>query len=232
MNRFISIGRRVRSWSVHLTIACYLGVLAFGIFSHTFNYKKGNHPAMYYVIWDMFCGWSAYDFRVHILGEGESGTIYELAPGPWGQVCPYGELARQHYDTFCNAIYRQAMNTLDHSAHEPMTRIFCVEESWAKKYNLPDAIWKKRYPEEKDLYSYYHLRAIIDVEGNNLHRNTNWYSYHMTNFMMDNPRLVGDSHRYQPFAINSASSGQPTFMSGRSNYQSTQSLAVGAPLGN
>ena len=232
MNALNSIGTHVRTWTVHLTIACYLGALSFGIFSHTFNYNKGVHPAMYYIIWDMFCGWSAYDFRVHILGEGESGTIYELAPGPWGQVSPYGKLARHHYDTFCNAVYRQAVNTINHTTHEPITRIFCVEESWAKKFNLDDKIWKKRYPEVKDQYSYYHLRAIMDVEGNNYLSNGNWYSFHATNFMMDNPRLVGDSHRYQPFAINSVRTNQPAFMSGRSNYQSAQSLSVGAPLGN
>lgn len=230
MHAVYSVCKQIRLWAVHLTIVGYLGALAFGVFSHTFNYRKGDHPAMYYVVWDMFCGWSAYDFRVHILGEGESGTIYELAPGPWGQVSPYGELARQHYDSYCNAIHRQAINTLNHTQHEPITRIFCVEETWAKKYNLTDSIWKKRFPEEKDLYSYYHLRAITDVEGRNLLANTNWYSHQVTRFMMDNPRLVGDAQRYQPFAINSSYSNQPSFMSPQ--FRSTQSFGTGAPLGN
>ncbi|MFN0196190.1 MAG: hypothetical protein ACKVT0_05560 [Planctomycetaceae bacterium] len=232
MNRIISIGKYARVWCVHLIIGGYLSLLGWGIIAHTFNFKQASHPGMYYLVWDMFCGWSAYDFRVHILAEGESGKIYELAPGPWGQYSPYGKLARHHYDTFCNAIMKQATNCLDHTRHEPITRIFCVEEAWAKKFNLPDSIWVKRYPEPRERYAYYHLRNIFDIDGNPLLTNANWYSYNYTRVMMDNPRLVSDSFRNQPYMVSGRNANAPNYVSSESNHQSAQSLSVGSPLGN
>ena len=56
----------------YLTITSYVGILLFGIFCHTFSFRTGSHPGMYYIVWDMFCGWSAYSIRTHIIGEGIS----------------------------------------------------------------------------------------------------------------------------------------------------------------
>jgi hypothetical protein len=104
---------------------------------------------MYYFVWDMFCGWSAYDSRMHIVAEGESQTFYRLTPAPWGEFQPFGSLGREHYDSFNGHGVNIGMNVLKHTQHEPMVRLFVIEESWAKKYNLPDAVWKTRYDGSK-----------------------------------------------------------------------------------
>ena len=75
---------------------------------------------------------------MEVIGEGEDGKSYELSPGPWGEFHPYGFIARQHYDPeFLNG-ERMAKNTLKHTVHEPITRIFVVEEEIPKRLNIPD----------------------------------------------------------------------------------------------
>ena len=73
----------IKRWAVSLVIVGYLGSLGYGIVCHTLNFNTTSHPGMYFVVWDMFCGWSAYANRLHIIGEGEDNKYYELAPGPW-----------------------------------------------------------------------------------------------------------------------------------------------------
>jgi hypothetical protein len=58
----------MKRWITHLTIAAYLGVLTWGVVSHALGYKTGMHPGMYFIVWDMFCGWSAYEVRYHLVG--------------------------------------------------------------------------------------------------------------------------------------------------------------------
>ena len=112
------------------TITGYLAVLLVGLCAHALNYKASSHPGMYFLVWDMFCGWSAYEDRTHIIGQGESGRFYELAPGPWGDYQPFGDPGRQNYDPFANHSVTLAMNTLRYSEHEPMHRIYVVQETW------------------------------------------------------------------------------------------------------
>ena len=64
----------VKKWLTHLVITGYIGALAWGLVSHTFEYKNDSHPAMYYIVWDMFCGWGSYSNRVQVIAEGESGN--------------------------------------------------------------------------------------------------------------------------------------------------------------
>ena len=183
----------------YLTIASYVGILVFGILCHTFTYRTGSHPGMYYIIWDMFCGWSAYSVRTHIIGEGISGKFYELSPGPWGDFYPYGKLGRRHYDTTGDAWVRMAMNTLDKTEHEPMLRILCIEETWCKKYNLPDMVWDQRYEEPKDFQNYYRLRRVITPDGVVAQTYVPWLTRQVTLQMNDNPRLVAEMNRGRPF---------------------------------
>lgn len=189
----------MRRWLTHAFIAAYVGALSWGIVSHMLKFGNFAHPAMYYFVWDMFCGWQAYESRYHIVGEGESGTLYELAPGPWGKFCPYGDLARHHYDTLGHLFHNMAMNTLRHTDHEPMRRIIVVEECWPKKLNLPDELWALRIDEPKDPQSYFWLRAAYAPDGTVMHQAPDYVAWVYGLAVINNPRLLADARRSRPF---------------------------------
>ena len=46
---------RIKLWAVSMVIVSYLGSLGYGIVCHTLNFNTASHPAMYFVVWDMFC---------------------------------------------------------------------------------------------------------------------------------------------------------------------------------
>ena len=221
----------VRRWLTSLGITAYLGALLFGLIAHGANYHEGSHPSMYFIVWDMFCGWAAYETRTHIVGQGESGKFYELAPGPWGDYHPYGDISRQHYDSFNSYPQAMALNTLKHTEHEPMTRLYVVEESWAKKYNLPDHVWTRRYSEPKMPFSYFRLRTEMTADGKVIRSASPWLSFQTNLTIADNPRLMADISRGQPmFAIQPMKdSGEP-----QEKLDATMSSmsAIPSPLGN
>lgn len=180
-----------------LVICAYLGVLGFGLVSHTFQYANVKHPLMYYIIWDMFCGWSAYADATKIVAEGESGKFYELAPGPWGEIHPYGSVGRHDYDNRKDFYVRLASNTLRHTQHEPIARIVVLEEIWSKIYDLPDDIWKARYDEPKEVHKYYRQRAEMTGDCRVIRRYSGWHDNQATVAVIDNPRLMNDSRSSQ-----------------------------------
>ncbi|MBW3542605.1 MAG: hypothetical protein KY476_20270 [Planctomycetes bacterium] len=182
-----------------LTIVSYLTALSWGVVGHALSVGTASHPAMYFVVWDMFCGWAAWSQRMHIVGEGESGRYYELAPGPWGPFRPFGKLDRRNYDP--NGIYagRLALNCLRHTRHEPIVRIFVVEESWPKKFNLPEHLWAMRYEEPKDVQTYYRVRHVLTGEGALVETYSPWLEYQAGLALADNPRLRADARRSTPF---------------------------------
>jgi hypothetical protein len=182
-------------WISHLLIGSYLAALGFGLFAHAFTFLKTSHPAMYFVVWDMYCGWSAYEQRYHILGEGESGTYYELAPGPWGDFSAFGSCGRHHYDVFGQFAQRIADNTLAHTEHEPILRVLLVEEAWPKKYNLPDELWALQHAGPKEPHSYFHLRSIYAPDGRCLHRGADFLARQYELAVMSNPRLRSDMRK-------------------------------------
>ncbi|NQV27441.1 MAG: hypothetical protein HQ518_24085 [Rhodopirellula sp.] len=189
MKRLLAVG----------TIVAYLGVLALGLGSHALHYRTGAHPSMYFIVWDMFCGWSAYEDRTHIIGQGESGKYYNLAPAPWGDYRPFGDIERHHYDPFTMHSGALALSTLRHTEHEPIQQIFVVQETWAKKFNLPDQLWAERYTEPKDPHSYFHLLKILDGNGELQVSNLAWFDYQAKLCLSDNPRLTADANRNRPF---------------------------------
>src|SRR5712691_300634 len=200
----------VRRWLASLGITAYLGVLLFGIVSHAANFHEGAHPSMYFIVWDMFCGWAAYESRTHIIGQGISGQYYELAPGPWADYHPYGDISRQHYDSFNAYSDVLARNCLKHTQHEPMTRLYVIEESWAKKYNLPDAVWQRRYSEPKEPFSYFRLRTVMTPDGQIVRNASPWLAYQTNLTITDNPRLMEETRKGQPmFAVRPMSSSNP-----------------------
>lgn len=223
----------MKRWLTHLTIVAYLVTLSWGVFAHAFHYGTTAHPGMYFLVWDMFCGWSGYSQRYHIIGEGESGRFYELAPGPWGEIKPYGDLDRRHYDNLGNGAYRIARNTLRHTEHEPMTRIFLVEETWNKKYNLPDRLWDKRYEAPKDPRHYYHVRSVFSADGMVLRSNGTWIVEQRNRCIAANPRLQADARKGRPFFTANSGDGpsRGAYVSGSRFAQQPQS-PIGSPLGD
>ncbi len=189
----------MKRWLTHLTIAGYLGLVLYGLFCHALKFNTGSHVGMYFLVWDMYSGFCAYESRLHIVGEGESGQVYQLAPGPWGDFHPFGDISRHHYDVHAQFADIIAMHTLRHSAHEPMRRILVFEECWSKKYNLPDHLWNLRYDEPKDPMSYFHARAVIDRDGQYSQRTSDFPSLLAGLSIMNNPRLQQDVSRGQPF---------------------------------
>lgn len=177
---------------VPLFILGYLAVLTYGLFCHALYFRTDKHPGMYFIVWDMYCGWSAYETRQHMIGEGESGTYYQLTPPPWGSVQVYGKHDRQTHDYYGTFVVDMARNTLAHTSHEPMTRLFLVEEVWPRKYNLPDHLWTRRYREPKDPQSYFQVRRVTTAGGQILQDQPAWLTRVSHECLMDNPRLRRD----------------------------------------
>lgn len=205
----------MKRWLAKLTIGLYLTMTFLGIAAHAMNFGTGTHPAMYYFVWDMFCGWSAHEIRYHLLAEGESGTYYDITEPPWHSFCPYGDLPRTQYDTLGNCLYNMANNTLKHTDHEPIVRIIMAEETWPKKYNLPDHLWNRRFDEPKDPHSYFWLRNVIEADGTIITHRPDYLAYLYTKTIASNPRLQADTQRGKPFfAVNplhrTASAGMDT----------------------
>jgi hypothetical protein len=166
----------MKRWLASLVITAYLGSMGYGIACHTLDFNVASHPGMYFLVWDMFCGWSAYSTRIHIVGEGESGRYYQLAPVPWNDFKPYGDLGRHHYDPFLNHTNRLAVNCLRNTRHEPMRRVYVFEENWAKKYNLPPQIWSQFFDERQEKQSYFNLRREFLPNGVPVQYYPSWIS--------------------------------------------------------
>jgi hypothetical protein len=216
----------------HLTIVGYLSLLAWGIVSHTLKFGTHLHPSMYFVVWDMFCGWAAYDTRNQVIVEGESGKFYEVLPAPWGEIQPYGDLGRRHYDPFQTFCMSMAQNVLKHTDHEPITRIFVLEEAWAKKFNLPDPLWEARYDEPKSPHRYRHVRYVFSSDGVPLQANNTWLTHQQTLVMSRNPRLQAEFRKSRPFVTLGSSEMEQNRLFHQSAPWNANPDLVGSPLGN
>lgn len=185
----------MKKWLAGTFICAYLGALTVGFLAHLFSVGILAHPGMYFIVWDMFCGWSAHSSEIHVIAEGESGDFYRLTPAPWGEFVPFATLERQHYDV--NNLYaaKMGVNTLRHTAHEEMMRILVIEESWPKKFNLPQQVWDQNYAEAKDVYKYCRVRAEFEPDGTIVGRQNSWLEHLAAHSLMDNPRLKADSQR-------------------------------------
>lgn len=185
-------------WFSHLTIAAFLGALTWGAFCHVFQYEPHSHPLKYYIVWDMFSGWGAYSARLQVIGEGESGAFYQVAPAPWGAIQPYGNVDRRHYDPHCLLAPRLIKNILDHTRHEPLRRIYLVDETWAKKFNIPDHLWEQRYVEAKDPQHYFHVRGLLDGDAEFLELNPTWLDEQYARVIWSDERLLSEAQRSRP----------------------------------
>ena len=191
----------MKRWLTHAFIASYLAALSWGILAHTVSFGTASHPGMYYVVWDMFCGWSSYSSRNIIIGQGESGKYYQLAPGPWGEFRPFGDIGRRNYDVSGGHTPKLALNALRHTKHERITRIIVVEECWAKQYNLPDELWQRQFDEKKDIHKYYQVRHVFTPDGAIVQSFPTWLNLQYSLAVADNPRLMAEQRRGQPFFV-------------------------------
>lgn len=191
----------MKRWLTHGFIVAYLSALTGGIAAHTLQFGHAAHPAMYFVVWDMFCGWSAFSGRTNFIAEGQSGAYYELSPAPWGEFHPFGKLGRRHYDVLFNASHRMALNVLKHTDHEPITRVFVVEECWPKKFNVPDDVWNRRHAEPKDVKKYYHVKSVLAPDGTFLAVYPTWLSRQYALSVTNNPRLTAQARRGRDFLM-------------------------------
>ncbi len=96
---------------------------------------------MYFIVWDMYCGWTAWG-RGTTSSARRAARWYDLSAV--GEMVPFGSASRRDYDVFHLHSGKIARATLDHTDHEPIHRIMMVEEAWPKRYNLPDEVWKRR----------------------------------------------------------------------------------------
>lgn len=169
-------------------IVLYLGVLCYGLAAHMLVYNVVANPGMYFIVWDMYCGWAAYETRLHLVAEGESGNLYELEP-PWGSFHPFGSIDRRNYDVNVVHLGQLGRNILEHTEHEPIQRVFVVEEAWSKKYNLPPELWQQFYDEPFEPVSYFRRRALFTPDGVCLERYLDISGHLAQQAVTSNPRL-------------------------------------------
>lgn len=190
-------------------IVLYLCVLGYGLAAHVLEYNNLANPGMYYIVWDMYCGWSAYETRLHIVAEGRSGRMYELE-SPWGSYRPFGAIDRRHYDAGAVHCGAMARNILAHTEHEPIERIFLIEESWSKKYNLSPELWSQFHEEPYEPVSYFRLRAWFTSDGVCQERYLDIGGYLAHQAVASNPRLQNDIIKGRQFeALRQMPTGYP-----------------------
>lgn len=178
---------------LNLGIGLYLLALAWGILSHTLSFQQTAHPVMYYFVWDMYTGWSPFESKMQILGRGESGQYYQLSPPPWGGSVPWGSYDRNSYDAEFLRSWKFAGNTLRHTDHEPMQRIYVVEECWPKQFNLRDSFWDQRFGTPKDRRDYFNVVRVYSPTGEIEAEQVPWRSRLLAQAIMSNPRLAAES---------------------------------------
>ncbi|MCA9062692.1 MAG: hypothetical protein KDA96_06520 [Planctomycetaceae bacterium] len=201
-----------KRWCSAGFITAYLGWLSFGIVGHALNLEATSNTSGYYVVWDMFCGWTAYDTRVHLVARGESGQYYEVTAAPWGSLTPFGDLPRVQYDSTWTYLPKYVANVLRHTAHEPIDRVYVVEENWPKQYNMPPRLWADYHVgEPADKVSYFNVRNICSEDGVVLATYPDWLTQLTMQSINDNPRLravASGSTPYYDTVVNPSSKNQ------------------------
>jgi hypothetical protein len=180
-------------------ISCYLLTLSWGLVAHSFKMGALCHPLMYFIVWDMFCGWQAYDYNQYYIAEAIDGNYYQVDPAPWGSFKPYSDFNRNQYDYRCFFTAPMVKHVLEKTAHPPINRVLVIEEFWNKKYNIPDPIYRYAYGREKDQKKYFSLRATLDHEGNYLTRNLDFENSLAYQQFIENPRMKQLMHQGKPF---------------------------------
>lgn len=175
-------------------ISAYIGFLSWGVVAHALKVGICGNTISYFAVWDMFCGWSAWDQRTHVIAEGASGKFYDVKE-PWGQFQPFGSVGRIHYDHTNHMLSRHVDNILRHTSHEDIDRVYVVQEVWPKQYNLPAELYSRYFERDKDKRPYFHLRAVCSDNGTPIQAFPSWFAQQELNSLYDNPRLRQQSRR-------------------------------------
>jgi hypothetical protein len=220
----------MKRWFVNAGLCGYLGALAFG-FLCVCCQVRFYVPPLYFLTFDMYGGWAGYDCKMQVIGEGQSGRFYRLSPGPWGPFCPYSSrLSRQCYDQAFEYGRLLARPGLRHTQHEPIMRIFAIEQEYPKKFNLPDAQYEAYYGKPKPARIYSHTRMVLSPEGEILTESRPWLQCQDNISITDNPRLVADATRIRPFVWSAVQTPGPGGYPG-ATYAPTATLErVGGPV--
>lgn len=185
---------KARKLIVALFICGYLGSLSWGVAAHALKVGLCGNTLSYFVVWDMFCGWSAWDQRTHFVAEGASGQFYEVKE-PWGAFEPFGNVGRIHYDHTNHLLTRHVDHILSHTKHEPISRVYAVQEVWPKQYNLPPDLYQRYFHRINDRQSYFHVRAVCSERGTPLQINPSWLDQQYLLSLYDNPRIRQQSQQ-------------------------------------
>lgn len=188
----------IRRWASGLFITAYLTALAWGIIAHTLKVGIACNTLSYYFVWDMFCGWSAYDNRTHLIAEDADGNFYSIRE-PWGAFQPFSNVDRINYDVSNNLLPRHIRHVLDHTKHPPIDRVYVVQEIWPKQFNVPNHLWSFHFDEPKDPISTYNLRAICSASGTPIESYPDWFNNQMLQSIADNPRLQKAAQQATPY---------------------------------
>ena len=119
-------------------------------------------------------------------------------------------------------IPRHIDHVLRHTSHEPIERVFVVEEHWPKQYNVPDRLWDSFYDEPADKISYYNLRAICTDSGQLISSRPGWIYRQTLLSISDNPRLENAMRQANPFY--STFLNPRVHQAGNSAYRTAQSF--------
>mgnify|MGYP003445690221 CR=1 FL=1 len=189
---------RLKRWASVLFVTCYLLSLTWGTVAHTLKIGISGNTLSYLVVWDMFCGWHAYDNRTRIVAEDTSGNYYEVRE-PWGAFQPYGNVDRIHYDVSSHLVPRHINNVLSHTSHPEIDRVYVVQEIWPKQFNVPAHLWSYNFREPMEKVSYFHLQAIRRADGSNIESYPDWFNQQTLLTIADNPRLKLASREGTPY---------------------------------
>lgn len=192
----------VRRFSISLGIAGYLAVLIYGVLLHTFDLPGKVSVPGYLVVWDMYCGWCGYERRVHFVAEGESGTYYDASQIPGAVITPHGQTPRHNFDFQNTFSGKLAQSVLARTEHEPIQRIFVVEQHWPKRFNLPESLRGSTGPSERQVY--WHTQAIYNANGEALRVHPDWLALQNDRAIYDNPKLKMAAQRRMTTLVSSA----------------------------
>ena len=179
-----------------LFVSAWLGVMSFGVVGHTLKVGICGNTLSYFIVWDMFCGWAAYDQYTHFIAETTDGKFLDVKE-PWGEFQPFGNLGRVQYDATSQMFSRQIRHVLRRTQHDEIDRVFVVQEMWPKQYNMPRRIWDHYYSSPPDKVSYHHIRAICSPDGNPITLYPDWVAQQRLNSIADNPRLQREVQQAQ-----------------------------------
>jgi hypothetical protein len=191
----------MRRYLVGTFIATYLSALGFGLACQTMKTGTTMHPGMYFIVWDMYCGWAAYNHNFRAVAEGVSGTFYDLNPPPWGTFRPFNTLDRFQSLMPISAQAKMTAHFAKHTKHEPIARMFVIEESWAKQFDLPEYIWKGRNAIARTPHRYTKVFLELAGDGSMMANYPLWLEAQSQRMVADNPRLQQEIRNSKPLFI-------------------------------